>query len=307
MLDQRNSTSSKPRDSKVWRKIWGLNVAPKIRNFLWKASKNINPTGENLVRRHHGRVSICQRCREEVETMEHILFFCPFAQATWKVSSFNYSPRKEGFTSFLQWWIQVFNTFVEAGSFSAIGLASYLCWHIWKPRNSFLFEGQSDDPTQVWNLALQEFLEFTGAIAEHASHGSEWRGWVAAVCRDHNGNIVDGCSCIVFANSVDVAEALAVKMACNIAWHRDWNNIIVESNNKALVERLINPNQNSRWDAQAVEASIRSIICNLSQVSCAYVHRSANVVADWVEKKLEPKLALLIGCATLHLSWKGFL
>ncbi|OMO84088.1 reverse transcriptase [Corchorus olitorius] len=38
---------------------------------------------------------------------------------------------------------------------------------------------------------------------------------LAAVCRDHTGAIVDGISCVAFADSVDVAEALAVRMLVN--------------------------------------------------------------------------------------------
>ena len=35
----------------LWRKLWRLNVPPKVRMFLWRACSNVLPTRENLHRR----------------------------------------------------------------------------------------------------------------------------------------------------------------------------------------------------------------------------------------------------------------
>ncbi|OMO54212.1 Endonuclease/exonuclease/phosphatase [Corchorus olitorius] len=292
--------SNQSLSNNFWRKVWGLKSVPKVRNFIWRACKNIISTRENLVRRRHGRDSSCLRCGEEVESLEHIMFFCPFAQATWKLSHFSYSPRREGFTSFKNWWDKVACTFADFGSFSSISLISYLCWNIWKARNAFLFEGQSGEPMRVWNNAWQEFLEFMEKTAkvspqQMSSFGSTpWQlppndsikincdaafdkatgeTGLAAVCRDHNGAIVDGISCVAFADSVDVAEALAVRMACKLALHRGWHKVIVESDNQALIHRLNNQAQKSRWDSTAVEVDIKKIASAMRLVSFVYVNR----------------------------------
>ena len=37
-----------PEDNTLWKKVWGLQVQPKVRNLLWKAIKNSIPTKLNL-------------------------------------------------------------------------------------------------------------------------------------------------------------------------------------------------------------------------------------------------------------------
>ena len=37
-----------PDDNRLWRKVWGMQVQPKVRNFLWRATKNPIPTKQNL-------------------------------------------------------------------------------------------------------------------------------------------------------------------------------------------------------------------------------------------------------------------
>lgn len=40
-----------PADNTLWKKIWVIQVQPKVRNFLWRALKNFIPTKFNLKRR----------------------------------------------------------------------------------------------------------------------------------------------------------------------------------------------------------------------------------------------------------------
>ena len=38
-------------DQTIWRRLWRLNVPPKVRMFVWRACSNILPTRDNLHRR----------------------------------------------------------------------------------------------------------------------------------------------------------------------------------------------------------------------------------------------------------------
>ncbi|OMO95972.1 reverse transcriptase [Corchorus olitorius] len=270
---------------RTWRKIWKLNVATKLQNFLWRACRNIIPTKENLVKRHCSYDPVCVRCNEDVESLEHILFFCPFAQAAWKASYFSYSPRREGFVGFLKWWEEV-----------ATDIANF---------------GKEGDPIEVWNQAVAEFMEFeegttsTNRPQELRTNQQAWRppqrGFIklncdaafdsssgdtgiAVVCRDHNGELVDGASFFTQANSVDVAEALAVRLATRLACRRGWRNVIFESDNKDLVGRLCSTSKKDRWDTRTIELDIASLTCFFDSFSFSFVHRSANRAADWVAK-----------------------
>ncbi|OMO96879.1 hypothetical protein COLO4_15019 [Corchorus olitorius] len=200
--------------SGTWRKIWKLNVAPKIQNFVWRACRNIIPTKENLVKRHCSYDPDCVRCNEDVESLEHIIFFCPLL-------------KRHG---------------------------------------------------EPLTLAIpQEEKDLLGA-------------------RDHNGELVDGASYFNQANSVDLAEALVVRLATRLACRRGWRNVIFESDNKDLVGRLSSTSKKDRWDTRTIELDIESLTCFFDCFSFSFIHRSANRAADWVAKTPGKDVVLLTGC-----------
>lgn len=78
--EQMNSHNKAP----VLRKLWNLNIPPKIKIFAWllirgrlatrgrlhKFMKNIDPT--------------CPICHADVETQDHLMIHCPFVKEVWK-------------------------------------------------------------------------------------------------------------------------------------------------------------------------------------------------------------------------------
>ncbi|KAK9995822.1 hypothetical protein SO802_020508 [Lithocarpus litseifolius] len=70
-------------DRKMWKRIWSLNVPPKVRNFMWWACSNILPTKANLVQKKVQVDPICTVCGQHEETTGHILWECPLARNMW--------------------------------------------------------------------------------------------------------------------------------------------------------------------------------------------------------------------------------
>ena len=63
-------------DPTLWHQVWDLNIKHKLKHFLWKYIHNILPTNEEVYRRT-GKGNKWYKCSgEEVETLEHLLFFC---------------------------------------------------------------------------------------------------------------------------------------------------------------------------------------------------------------------------------------
>ena len=58
-------------ERKIWRKLWTLNVPPKVRIFVWRACSNVLPTWDNLYRR---KINIDPRCEF---CCQHLGVRCP--------------------------------------------------------------------------------------------------------------------------------------------------------------------------------------------------------------------------------------
>lgn len=67
-----------------WLKLWSLAVPPKIKNFMWRTLRNCVPTLCNLREKWVNVDLTYHVCRMAVESLEHLLFTCPFAQRCWE-------------------------------------------------------------------------------------------------------------------------------------------------------------------------------------------------------------------------------
>ena len=72
-----NNNKYHPESNKMWKKVWGLDVQPKIRNFLWHAIKDTIPTKANLKRRRVIPADCCDHCLNTLENTLHALWSCP--------------------------------------------------------------------------------------------------------------------------------------------------------------------------------------------------------------------------------------
>lgn len=66
-------------NSGLWRRLWNLQIPPKIKSFLWRACSECFPT-KDLLRARRVQVNIlCSVCNESPEFILHCLITCPFA------------------------------------------------------------------------------------------------------------------------------------------------------------------------------------------------------------------------------------
>ncbi|KAK9270863.1 hypothetical protein L1049_026449 [Liquidambar formosana] len=63
--------------------VWSQPVPNKVKHFVWRAVKGILPTIVSLTRRHISVDLICPMCRQDEETIIHVLKVCPVACLTW--------------------------------------------------------------------------------------------------------------------------------------------------------------------------------------------------------------------------------
>lgn len=79
----RECFSSTP-NSHLWRKIWQLQIPPKVRIFAWCACLNALPTTLNLRRLGMYTSGFCPLCDKALESLSHALLHCSHAKHTWR-------------------------------------------------------------------------------------------------------------------------------------------------------------------------------------------------------------------------------
>ena len=70
-------------------------MPPKIRNFIWCACCNVLPTHSKLFDKQISSTLSCHWCEEEVETCDHVLWQCEFAQRVWAAGAIQMLARLE--------------------------------------------------------------------------------------------------------------------------------------------------------------------------------------------------------------------
>lgn len=64
-------------EGRRWRWVWGMDITPEVKVFMWRVMKGILPTTLNLITRFVNVEPECRRCGEQIESTEHALRDCP--------------------------------------------------------------------------------------------------------------------------------------------------------------------------------------------------------------------------------------
>ncbi|XP_010667214.1 uncharacterized protein LOC104884289 [Beta vulgaris subsp. vulgaris] len=81
-----------PEDTKFFRLLWGLNIMPKWKFFVWKIWHNSLATASNLQRRGIMTSNHCQVCLHDNEDDQHVFRFCPLAIEAWERNEIQLQP-----------------------------------------------------------------------------------------------------------------------------------------------------------------------------------------------------------------------
>ncbi|XP_024013972.1 uncharacterized protein LOC112088049 [Eutrema salsugineum] len=96
--------------------------------------------------RHLAKDDQCSRCQASSETVNHLLFTCPYAQLTWALFPIAASPDgvlDESQYSNLYRVLNIGSSFPAEKSFEE--LVPWILWRLWKSRNYYIFKGIDRD------------------------------------------------------------------------------------------------------------------------------------------------------------------
>ena len=288
-----------------WRKtVWNLKIAPKVKMFTWKSLKGILPTGEVLLGRHINVNPACKRCRNS-ESINHLIFHCPFAREVWKLSPLGGSFGISGLTDLRADW----NDLHRLGCLPPTGLTSsplvpWILWALWKDRNRFVFENFAGSPAEVLSQAIVLAKEWSVAqdkketvrqripqplprVAETVARSdAAWSavtknaglGWVV-VTREQRNLLKLGIS---FTPSALVAEALAMKEAMMTCCRLGVKDVRFDSDSRLLINAI--NGKDPLLEIYGVVEDIHILSNAFDVVSFAWLSRERNGEADMLAK-----------------------
>ncbi|XP_019088171.1 PREDICTED: uncharacterized protein LOC109127621 [Camelina sativa] len=161
---------TQPSLNPIFKACWKVKTAPKIQIFRWKALHGSLVVTERLQTRAIRNFDGCMFCNAEMESINHILFLCPFARQVWALSNIP-SP-------FLGFGNSIFENMYHLFSLKQMGnnidelksAFAWILWHLWKTRNSLLFEGFALSSDVVVQKALDVTREWSAVHSQDISH-----------------------------------------------------------------------------------------------------------------------------------------
>ena len=158
-------------DRHLWRRVWKLNVPPKVRTFVWRACANILPTRDNLHRRKLKVDPRCELCCQHHESTGHLLWECPFARNVWALCS----GRIQKCSNMAQDFFLLFGTMVRRLSQVELERWATVSWALWNARNKFYFEQVQLHPRKILDGALGFLAEYQHFVAaqSRAAHADQ--------------------------------------------------------------------------------------------------------------------------------------
>lgn len=162
----RASSSYQP-PHQLWNTIWKLQIAPKLKIFLWSLCQNALPTKDNLFCRKISANPICTLCSsKQLETVEHLFLCYPWTSQVWSHPQVKVSIQPAEIHRIEEW---ITNLSTKNQTVPGLELIATLLWQIWKSRNRSIFAQQRPDPFQVVARTLGQVR--TAAIVSASVHG----------------------------------------------------------------------------------------------------------------------------------------
>ncbi|RYR36406.1 hypothetical protein Ahy_A09g041364 [Arachis hypogaea] len=190
-----------------------------------------------------------------------------------------------------------------------ISKIGFLVWEIWKTRNQKVYQQQEINPS--WTIKRAKLME---NLVQKITREVRWRpppadwikanvdasfkkntgkGAIAVVYRDNRGKILLGFTGLIQANSVTVAEALAIRQALIIANNLFMEKVLIESDNLKIIQAI--KSKSPIGEALAIIQDIQLLLEQLLGRGITWTPREGNLLAHKVAREAE--------LGNLHSNW----
>ncbi|XP_026459365.1 uncharacterized protein LOC113360029 [Papaver somniferum] len=167
----RNQAALNAVPTTVWKALWKMKMPHRVKLFIWKCLKNIVPTRVRLTQAMQDIERHCEICKQENETLFHLLLSCSHAKAVWRSLNINIDHIITQCHSITKWIISWFQDVQNAGNEDVNNWRSLLMvgsWIIWKERCDCVFQDKSLNPIRTAERIQRQLISYS-ALTHEAS------------------------------------------------------------------------------------------------------------------------------------------
>lgn len=145
----------------AWACLWVTGIWPKVSTFTWLLYHQRILTWDNLIKIGFQVPSYCPNCKEQGETIQHLMDSCHMANQLWEKLTFR-CQRPCRITGDIKitirnWDPAPYNSKLLNALWTI--LPGFLFWTIWKERNKRIFKNKSTLLEIIWNNLCQNIQE----------------------------------------------------------------------------------------------------------------------------------------------------
>ncbi|CAN1339561.1 Putative ribonuclease H protein At1g65750 [Linum perenne] len=148
-----------------WNNIWGLEVPPLLRTFLWRLARGVLPTRLSLQHRHIMVPSECGLCGGEMENTWHLFLNCSIARQCWDAGGYTRLV-EDGISRSESMHDWVFYLTRDVDAVKAAEITAILN-SIWRERNNRVWNGKETPPLAIIRDGLESLKSWLNV--RHAS------------------------------------------------------------------------------------------------------------------------------------------
>jgi hypothetical protein len=309
ILNNDFSGDSPHHPSSFWKDIWKLQLTDRLQLFLWKIAWNIFPTTMRLqsIIPSYRPDTPCPLCKVGPDSTKHLFFHCHYARVIWRLSPWPLDSTTLDSPNLCD-WIRII---LSPGATLNIPrsehhrfqvFAAVTCDLLWFYRNKAFHDGLSFDARILTKLILKNYYQHCDAWSHKLDPiPGKWirppLHWLkinfdtairdsfscqAAICRNHNGQLIKNISQIQSKCSPNKGEALATQLAISLASSLHLNRFILEGDSQVVTLTLQHPSIVQDWRITDIITNTLDSIPADASWSVRKVNRSANFGAHYV-------------------------
>ncbi|XP_059635600.1 uncharacterized protein LOC132277768 [Cornus florida] len=216
----------------MWRNVWKIKAHRKIILFLWQCMHDRIPVNSQLAVRGVSSPPECHFCASEVETVDHLLCTCAFANLVWK-----FCPLRIEFsfpipTVWKKRWFNLCDRW--SSSASASDYTSLAAFEVSRQNNLLLLPVPPVQiPLAVWTALASGGFKLNFDAAFNSARNFCGGG---AILRDHLGRPVKVASFFMMhVSSPLMAESLVLRASLLLLHCWGYRNVVVEGDCKSVM------------------------------------------------------------------------